>query len=1130
MARSTNVSVVVMLSVVALNMVGTPAMAQIAPPGNPLPGPTLSAQAAPVGPQDPVFGPGDAAPNITPSHPPFDQIPSMPLPISVEGEWNPPIRGTVMVYDITTGQSREAPVIEPSGLPGGYHDGYAGIDGHVEMPEMDRNFGTMAPASSLNAFPASANCKLIMRFQNVNGMDFWFGCSGTMLDSGIVLTAAHCVYARDPSGIQIFDWAREIYVYPGWDGAGPAGGWLDETVIQNWGWVRASELIAGTDYVEDGNFDQDVGAIRISREWGRSVGMLTGWYGGAWGQSCSTIQSRTYYNYSFPGEDCGSPNLHNGRTMMFWSGTFDSCPSNQLQLNTSPGCYTAVWGGMSGSSAYYMNGVSRIAHAVCSNSNRSTTARYAKIWEDMANQITALSTANRGTVFDLTPMRFRLTGSTTIQATTQTSAAQFACPNPTNADPPSGNYTFRVYLSTNNQIRDWDTLLGTFSYSANYGAMQNLTVNVPPVTIPNVTPGTYWLGVVLDPGTDTNPDNNDMATWDAQPITVTAAPPPAPANNLCANAIPHVVGTSSDGTTSNATSQGSTTCGSNATLDVWYRVTPPATGLLQFETCGSYFDTVLSLHTACPGTTANQIACNDDGYLEGCPGTTQSVMNAAVTGGTTYYVRVAGFNGASGNFTLTSRYVPPANNDCPAASVHAIGTTSTGTLAGASNDGQASCGSSGTAADVWFAVTAPQAGFVRFDTCGSSFDTVLSVHTACPGGLANQVACNDDAGAFGPCAGTLQSVAFVGVYPGQTYYVRLSGFAGAVGGFSLNSAYVAAPNDACASALAYTPGTSAMGVTIGTANDGQASCGTSNTSPDVWYRMVANCTGTLRIDTCGSAFDTVLSVHGGACPGTTSNQLACNDDANAIGNCPGGLASVVDVNVYAGVAYYIRVSGYSGANGHYRLNSAYLITSGADDCENAPTIGNGSFVYSNCGATTDGPEENHCSFAGGDALISRDLWFRYVAPISGTITVDTCASQSPVHNTRLAVYAGSCPGGLANSAIGCNDDAGCGISAQLSRVMFDAVAGETYLVRVGGLGTARGLGTLTISSQSAGVCDADVNCDGAVNGIDVEVQELAVGGDLADYCLPDADFNQDGAVNGNDVEAVELVVGGGPCP
>ncbi|GJQ29135.1 MAG: hypothetical protein HBSAPP03_10190 [Phycisphaerae bacterium] len=61
-------------------------------------------------------------------------------------------------------------------------------------------------------------------------------------------------------------------------------------------------------------------------------------------------------------------------------------------------------------------------------------------------------------------------------------------------------------------------------------------------------------------------------------------------------------------------------------------------------------------------------------------------------------------------------------------------------------------------------------------------------------------------------------------------------------------------------------------------------------------------------------------------------------------------------------------------------------------------------------------------------------------------------------------------------------------------------------------------------------CDADVNGDGSVNGLDVECQELAVGGDFSCYAPADADFNQDGAVNGGDVEAVELVMGGGPCP
>ncbi|CAG1010126.1 Cytochrome c551 peroxidase [Phycisphaerales bacterium] len=61
-------------------------------------------------------------------------------------------------------------------------------------------------------------------------------------------------------------------------------------------------------------------------------------------------------------------------------------------------------------------------------------------------------------------------------------------------------------------------------------------------------------------------------------------------------------------------------------------------------------------------------------------------------------------------------------------------------------------------------------------------------------------------------------------------------------------------------------------------------------------------------------------------------------------------------------------------------------------------------------------------------------------------------------------------------------------------------------------------------------CDADVNCDGAVNGFDVQAMEQAVNGDLTDYCQADPDFNHDGTTNGFDVEAVELVVNGEPCP
>ncbi|CAG0952047.1 hypothetical protein PHYC_00251 [Phycisphaerales bacterium] len=60
-------------------------------------------------------------------------------------------------------------------------------------------------------------------------------------------------------------------------------------------------------------------------------------------------------------------------------------------------------------------------------------------------------------------------------------------------------------------------------------------------------------------------------------------------------------------------------------------------------------------------------------------------------------------------------------------------------------------------------------------------------------------------------------------------------------------------------------------------------------------------------------------------------------------------------------------------------------------------------------------------------------------------------------------------------------------------------------------------------------CDPDVNCDGAVNGFDVEATEQAVNGDFSNFCQASADLNGDGAENGFDIETQEQRVNGAPC-
>ena len=109
------------------------------------------------------------------------------------------------------------------------------------------------------------------------------------------------------------------------------------------------------------------------------------------------------------------------------------------------------------------------------------------------------------------------------------------------------------------------------------------------------------------------------------------------------------------------------------------------------------------------------------------------------------------------------------------------------------------------------------------------------------------------------------------------------------------------------------------GCTTGMSPDGNSTCDPDGSSNDVWYRYnpyVAAWAGDHILDTIGSDFDTVLSIHSG-CPASDANQLACDDDS------AGGTASRILINLTVlpyQEYYYIRVSGKNGEAGHYVFN------------------------------------------------------------------------------------------------------------------------------------------------------------------------------------------------------------------
>jgi hypothetical protein len=85
-------------------------------------------------------------------------------------------------------------------------------------------------------------------------------------------------------------------------------------------------------------------------------------------------------------------------------------------------------------------------------------------------------------------------------------------------------------------------------------------------------------------------------------------------------------------------------CGGNGAVDFVLRFIAPAAANYQFNTTGSTYDTVLSLHDTCGGA---PLTCNDDSN-----GTLQSTVNLAMAAGQQVLIAVSGYSGATGNWTL----------------------------------------------------------------------------------------------------------------------------------------------------------------------------------------------------------------------------------------------------------------------------------------------------------------------------------------------------------------------------------------------------------------------------------------------------------------------------------------------
>ncbi|MEA3200562.1 MAG: trimeric autotransporter adhesin [Thermoplasmata archaeon] len=107
-------------------------------------------------------------------------------------------------------------------------------------------------------------------------------------------------------------------------------------------------------------------------------------------------------------------------------------------------------------------------------------------------------------------------------------------------------------------------------------------------------------------------------------------------------------------------------------------------------------------------------------------------------------------------------------------------------------------------------------------------------------------------------------------------------------------------------------------------------CGTSITGGTVWFKFVARHSGTARISTWGSDYNTVLAAYSGTSLG--SPQVTCNNDDS------GTTQSHIEFTCVAGQEYRIQVGGLNGATGNLLFQASGCMSFHQDPFVPSPVL------------------------------------------------------------------------------------------------------------------------------------------------------------------------------------------------
>jgi|GEM_PF-1595906 len=270
-------------------------------------------------------------------------------------------------------------------------------------------------------------------------------------------------------------------------------------------------------------------------------------------------------------------------------------------------------------------------------------------------------------------------------------------------------------------------------------------------------------------------------------------------------------------------------------------------------------------------------------------------------------------------------------------------------------------------------------------------------------------------------------------------------------------------NDLCVNAIPVACNDVVSGSTANATSTDASDCDADGIG--VWYSFVGD-GSVVTLDLSNSDYDTYLSVTescGGAC-------FASDDDGGT------GLTSLLSFPSVSAQTYYIYISGFGAATGNYELSVSCVPPAANDNVCDAIGLSlgaNGPFSVLGATAETGEPVpgagtgatscESQDGWCGGDLAVQNSVWFTFVAPASGTVTVNTDGS----YDTQIAVYeAASCASVTSGGAtlLGANDDNPDATTLFTSElIVCGLTAGETYFLQVDGFLADEGDLSITLS-------------------------------------------------------------------